>query len=122
MTIMDVKQALLDKRFRESLPEKLSSDIDKFLKNPNCACNHPIYRKIVAEVPDLLNQYYPDKNTDRLNDEINKANQNDWHVINCSVHELQNKLRELPPGRKQLDVARWEDQVTVIVNNLEIDF
>ena len=32
------------------------------------------------------------------------------------------KLRELGAGRKQIEVARWEDQVTVVVNHLEGHF
>jgi chemotaxis methyl-accepting protein methylase len=35
---------------------------------------------------------------------------------------LEKKLSKLGPGRKQLDVARWEDQVTVVINELDIVF
>ena len=35
-------------------------------------------------------------------------------------YDLEKKLRKLPPGRKQLDVSRWEDQVTIVVNELDI--
>jgi hypothetical protein len=40
-------------------------------------------------------------------------------VINCNVNELSEELRKLGPGRKQVDVARFQDQVTVIINHLE---
>jgi len=48
-----------------------------------------------------------------------KLTANDWQVINCGIHELHERLKSLGPGRKQLDVARFEDQVTVVVNHLE---
>jgi hypothetical protein len=44
--------------------------------------------------------------------------QNTWTVINCNIDELEKRLKALPPGRKQLELARYEDQVTVVVNEL----
>jgi hypothetical protein len=64
--------------------------------------------------------YYPGKEV-VSEAETNKNNimRNDWEVINCSIDELQNQLRKLRPGRKQLEVARFQDQVTVIINHLD---
>lgn len=121
VTVHDIKQALLDERFRASLPTDLSDDVSKFLKNPGCACNHPIYLKVMRKAGKQVAQYFPAK--EALNEEeiakTEKAATNQWEVINCNVNELIYKLRELGPGRKQLEVARWQDQVTVVVNHLE---
>lgn len=122
ISLVEIKHALLDHRFREKLPSEIEKEVTKFLNNPNCACNHPFYKKIASEFPDLLKEYYPNKEVDSLEKEIQEISKNDWHVINCSIHELQQKLRELPPGRKQLDITRWQDQVTVVINNLDLVF
>ncbi len=43
---------------------------------------------------------------------------NDFHVINCSIGEVEERIKRLPHGHKQIAIARYEDQVTVIVNIL----
>lgn len=123
ISLQDVKTALLDKRFRDTLPTELSEDIRKFLRNPGCACNHPIYKNVVVKAGPQLAAYYPTMEALRTEDveaEEAKLAQNSWTVINCSIHELRDRLRELPNGHKQLDIARWEDQVTVVVNELDL--
>ncbi len=122
ITVHDVKQALLDDRFRATLPPDLAEDVVKFLKNPGCACNHPIYLNVIRKASKQIAEYFPAKEEPDLVDiekETNRLSTNQWHVINCSVHELVHELRKLGPGRKQIDVARFEDQVTVVVNHLE---
>jgi hypothetical protein len=122
VSIHDIKQALLDERFRASLPEALAEDVQKFLKNPGCACNHPIYMNVMRKAGKQVAAYFPAKDTpdaEEMEKEIEKFAKNDWQVINCNVNELADELRKLGPGRKQLDVARWQDQVTVVVNHLE---
>ena len=120
ITLQDVKQALLDDRFRETLPENFKEDIKKFLDNPGCSCNHPIYRKVLKDASKQLALYYPSKEI--VEEEESNLLKNEWTVINCHINDLQKNLRRLGPGRKQLDVARWEDQVTVVVNELDIIF
>ena len=115
--LLDVKQALLDDRFRSTLPEELTLDVTKFLQNPGCACNHPIYRKVMQKASKQLAEYFPTKDTSEAEQE-ETVTKNEWSVINCSIQELAGKLRKLPPGRKQLDIARYEDQVTVVINDL----
>jgi hypothetical protein len=120
VTVHDIKQALLDERFRTTLPQELNDDIQKFLKNPGCACNHPIFLKVMKQAGTQVAAYFPTKEADAeaVEKDIRSA-ANRWQVINCSVEELQKKLQALGPGRKQLEIARWQDQVTVIVNHLE---
>jgi hypothetical protein len=122
ITIHDIKQALLDERFRSSLPEELSTDIANFLKNPSCSCNHPIYLNVLKKATKQLSEYFPSKEEPSLPDfekEIEQLSKNNWEVINCSVSELGDKLKDLGPGRKQLEIARWQDQVTVVINHLD---
>lgn len=122
VTVHDIKQALLDERFRASLPDELQDDVQKFLKNPGCACNHPIYIRVMKKARTQVSEYFPANETPS-EEEFEKENErlakNDWQVINCSIHELTEHLRNLGPGRKQLEIARWQDQVTVVVNHLE---
>lgn len=124
ISLHDVKQALLDDRFRDTLPEDLLQDVQKFLKNPGCACNHPIYIKVARLAGPQLSSYYPTKDVVPAEEveNLEKIAENDWEVINCGIHELGEKLRKLKPGRKQLDIARWQDQVTIVINHLGFDF
>lgn len=122
VTIHDIKQALLDERFRNALPDDLQEDVQKFLKNPGCACNHPIYMNVFKKAKKQLSEYFPNKDQVKDEDfekEIEKVATNNWQVINCGVNELIEELKKLGPGRKQLDIARFQDQVTVVVNHLD---
>lgn len=109
--ILDVKQAILgDSRFRELFPE-LKEDFDKILNNPSCACNKKMYHK-VFEYKDRLKKYFPDREIAKPE---NKP-QNYWSVINCKAIELQKILNNLHKhGRKQIAIARYEDQLTVVI-------
>jgi len=118
--LMEIKQALRDKRFRDTLPESLKQDVQKFLSNPGCACNLPIYQKVLKEARREVSAYFPNRAISNLEDEVKKLAENHWRVINCHVSELEQQLAKLPPGRKQLAIARHEDQVTVVVNDLEV--
>jgi hypothetical protein len=117
---MDVKQAMRDSRFRESLPSSMREDIQKYLNNPGCACNVPIYKKVMTEGKTQLQQYFPNRSVANLDEEAKKLAENHWRVINCKVDELEQQLKNLPLGRKQIAIARYEDMVTVIVNELDI--
>lgn len=119
ITLLDIKTALRDKKFREKLPESVLPDVQKFLNNPNCTCNFPIYEKIMREARSALEDYFPDKNYKPLDEKLDKLARNSWSVINCSIGELEGKLKGLRPGRKQIAITRYEDQVTVVINELE---
>lgn len=122
ITLTDVKRALKDSRFRSTLPKEMEKDLDEFLNNPGCACHVPLYRRIVKECKEQLQKYYPDLEVPNQEEELKKLAENNWSVISCHIDELETRLSKLGPGRKQLDVARWEDQVTVVVNDLDILF
>lgn len=120
VSLMDVKQALRDSRFRESLPESLKPDVQKFLSNPGCACNVPIYQRVLKEGAEQLRAYFPSRPIANLEEEVKSLAENHWRVINCKAADLEAQLKKLPPGRKQLAVARYEDEVTVVVNELDV--
>jgi hypothetical protein len=122
ITISDVKKALKDERFRDILPKNMEREIISFLDNPSCACHLPLYRRILKECGSQLSKYYPGMEVPDKDEEIIKMAENHWMVINCHIDELENRLKKLGPGRKQIDVARYQDQVTVVVNDLDIIF
>jgi hypothetical protein len=120
ISLIDVKQALKDPRFRDSLPLAVKEDVAKYLENPGCSCNLPIYRKLLKDCPNELVAYYPGREPENPDEEIRHLAANNWSVINCNVQELEKRLKALPNGRKQIAICRHEDQVTVVVNELDI--
>lgn len=116
---MDIKMALKDPIFRDSLPSELTSDIQKYLQNPGCACNLPIYQKIMKVAQMQLASYFPNKIIVTVEEEMQTLSKNNWTVINCHINEVQEKLKQLGPGRKQIALSRFEDQATVIINELD---
>jgi hypothetical protein len=122
ITILDVKSALKDSRFRLTLPKEYEKDIDEYLKNPNCPCHVPLYKKIIKECKEQLERYYPGREISSIQEEVSRIAENQWQVINCHIDELEPNLRKLGPGRKQISMARYEDQITIVVNHLDIVF
>jgi hypothetical protein len=120
--LLEVKKALKDSRFRLLLPKEMEKELDEFLNNPGCACHVPLYKKILKDCKEQLQKYYPNLIIPDQEQELKILSENHWSVINCHIDELEKKLRKLGPGRKQLDVARYEDQVTVVVNDLDVIF
>lgn len=49
--------------------------------------------------------------------EAGEANMN-WKIINTNKDDLINELRKLENNRKILTLTRWQDQITLIVNDL----
>jgi hypothetical protein len=122
ISLLDVKKALKDSRFRLSLPKEFEKDVEEFLDKPGCGCHVPLYKKILKECKEQLKNYFPNLEIADQTVELEKLAENNWTIINCHINELETKLNSLPPGRKQLDVARYEDQVTVVINDLDIIF
>lgn len=122
ISLKDIKEALKDSRFRDSLPISYQDDIVQYLHNPGCACNIPLYRKILKNCKEQINKYFPNCEIEDEDMLIEKMAENNWTVINCEANELEDKLKQLPPGRKQLAVARYENKITLIVNELDVIF
>jgi len=112
---LEIKQAILtDARFRNLFPE-LKNDMAEVLNNPSCGCNVPYYDKFF-KFKDRLAKYFSGREIKSPEEEVQELNQNHWNVINCSVDKLEEVLNKLHKvGHPQVAVARYEDQVTVIV-------
>ena len=119
VSLMDVKQALRDIRFREKLPDSFKEEIHKYQQNPGCACNVPLYKRIMTEAKDVLQNYYPNKSVVSLEEDAKKLADNNFSVINCHIKDLEENLKKLSIGRKQIAICRYEDQVTAIINELD---
>jgi hypothetical protein len=117
--LAEVKQALKDSRFRAMLPADLKG-ISTYLNNPGCPCNLDLFRDVLKNHREALSRYYPSRKVEDLSSKEIKIAQNYWSVINCSTEDLEDNLKKLPAGRKQLAITRYEDQVTVIINELDI--
>lgn len=119
LTRLDIKQAILtDHRFRELFPE-LNEDIAKVIQNPSCGCNIPIYDSFF-KYKDRLKKYFSLLEVKEDSERPNKNfdSQNRWNIINCKASELEDVLNKLHKiGRVQIAVARYEDEVTVVVND-----
>ena len=121
ITLLDIKHALQDSRFRESLPQEQFADmLREFHKNPGCPCNTKLYRRIIKECQPQIRQYFPHKEVIEIDEELKKLSENHWSVINCNINELEGRLKKLGPGRKQVEIARYEDNVTVVINEIDI--
>lgn len=117
--ILEVKQAFLsDTRFRELFPE-LREEMEKAIKNPTCACNRKLYDKFF-DFPERLAKYFPNREVESMQEQISTLAKNQFSVINCNIGELETRLKKLAPGRKQIAICRDGEQVTAIINELDI--
>ena len=119
VSLMDIKTAMKDEKFRATLPESLAPEVQKFVNNPSCSCNVPVYKKIIKEAKEQVLAYFPEKEIMSQEEEIERLSKNNWRVINCSIGDLEKELKKLPAGRKQIAMSRYEDQVTIVVNELD---
>ena len=135
LSLLDIKNAMKDDAFVSKLPESLSVDVARVRSNINCGCNMKFFERLIAEAPDVLQQYFPDKNIVKIEQQVppqpqpeNTVQQqsepprivNNWSVISCNIMELEARLQEFREGRKQVTLSRYEDQVTVVINSLDL--
>jgi hypothetical protein len=122
VTIMDLKQALWDKRFQDLFPES-AEQIKSFLKDPGCGCNMTFLRSLL-KYKDRLQSYFPTKEviTPEEEEAERKAVRNDWKVINCNVFNLNDRLKEVPKGKRMMAASRFRDKITVVVNDIDAIF
>jgi hypothetical protein len=97
----------------------LYEDIKKYEENPDCPCNWNIYKNVIKHASKELKAYWGEGEVVNVDDLV-KPLENNFSVINCKISELESKLKALPMGRKQLAMARYQDEITVIVNELDI--
>ena len=118
--LKDVKMALGDTRFRETLPQEMKMEVAKYLQNPTCNCNFTFLLNLLKNCRKQLSDYFPGKEVASEDEEMSKLAQNHWTVINCNKDELEDRMRALPPGRKQIAIARYMDEVTVLINEIDV--
>jgi hypothetical protein len=119
ISLLDIKTAMKDENFRSKLPESLNPEVQKFINNPSCSCNVPLYKKIIKEAKDQVLEYFPGKSVMSQEEEAEQLAKNNWRVVSCSIGDLEKEMKKLPAGRKQISMSRFEDQVTVIINELD---
>lgn len=118
ISIKEVREALKNSDFRKSLPPELKNDVQKYEQNPNCPCNMQIYRNILKIAGEQLKAFYPSQEVMDEKD-LPFVQENNFTVINCKTTELEQELKKLGVGRLQISAARYENDVTVIVNHLD---
>lgn len=114
--IASIKKALRSHGFRNNYPE-LKEDIDAYIKNPDCKCNIPLYNAILSDLPRLKKWFGEEAVVVEppLSEEPDQINQ--WQVFNCHIDDLESFMQGLSHGPKQIAIARFEDQITIIVND-----
>jgi hypothetical protein len=117
--LLDIKAALQDERFRDTLPEEMKKAF-KDMSCSSCPANTSFYQRILLECRSQLQEYFPAREVANIKEENKKLAENHWTIINCHIDDLESNLKKLPPGRKQLDLSRYDDQVTVIINEIDI--
>lgn len=121
-TIIDgerIRHATKKASFRNLFPE-LKERFDAYIQKPGCgACWRDLLEGIL-EREDMLREYFGDVEIQVERPEARPENRGGFHVIpDVSIYDLEDALNKLPPGPKQIQAARYEDRITVIVNVLE---
>lgn len=120
--LKEIKEAVKDERFLDSLPSEFKEDIIKYKNNPSCNCNTDFYKKIFSNCKKQLKQYFPHLEvSEDLNTSSRIEQLNDWSVINCHIDDLNKELKKIRHGKKQIAIARYEDQVTVVINEVKLN-
>jgi hypothetical protein len=102
MTMIEIKERLAsDAAFRSLFPE-YKEEIDDFLLDTSCACHASLYRKI--------SKVYDEKIHNR---------KFVFKVINCHTDELEEILQTIPKNSKIESMARYENQITIIIRFLQ---
>ena len=115
LNLLDLKQAIWDSRFRDLFPE-MKDQFERYLKDPGCACNVGFLKGLMRE-GERLKQYFPTKEMVTTEEEVDGA-ANDYVVINCPVEQLQDRLRTYPKTKRMVAAARWQNRVTVVLNDV----
>ena len=134
ITIADIKSALNDAAFRETLPPELNEDVAKYMQNPGCGCNVKVFQKMLTVANQQFAAYFPAKNVVKALEHyaqqaatqpqqppkpitVPAPMMRTRHVVfNCHVDELQVKLDQLSSmeNRTNVTISRSGDMVTAV--------
>lgn len=112
----ELRKALWKAEFRALFPE-LKDGIHQFLSNPNCKCNAPLFNSLL-QARDRLEQYFGPEIEVVEQPVTEEEVRTRTFVINTSIDLLEKELRRLPVGPKHISLARFEDQITAVVQLL----
>lgn len=106
-TLHDLKSALFDEKFQHLFPE-FKEQIKLFLKDSNCSCNIGLLKQLL-KYKERIKQYFPNKQI---------IQKDSWKVINCNIYDLDQKLKELPKGKKMMAISRFREEITIVLNDI----
>ena len=119
ITAEDLKRASKKGDFRKLFPE-LRAQFDGYIQKPGCGhCAAQLISGLMG-FQDRLQTYFGEVDFDVAPPEsFDPVGAMNFSVINCSIPELEDRLNALPVAAYQITVARYEDQVTAIINRLD---
>lgn len=93
--LLEVKKAMKDSRFRDSLPLEMKDDVAKYLQNPGCTCNVPFFKKLLQLAVPQLKEYYG--NGSEINEQEATLLENLDKVAGDTLSEPKRQLSTPPP-------------------------
>lgn len=119
ITAEDLKNAAKKGEFRNKFPE-LKGEFNDFIQKTGCAhCARKMIEGLMV-YEDRLRDHFGDVEFDVAPPEaFDPVGANNFTVINCLTSELEDRLNALPAAAYQITVARYEDQITAIINRLD---
>lgn len=113
-------------QFRDLFPD-MAEKFSEYFKNPSCPCNYGLVQHVVSDGTALERWFKRpvmlDDNLRAMSEKLmmrhGPGGQREFWVLNTTTDKLQSELDSLPPGPKTFAIARWQDQVTVVIQDLE---
>lgn len=100
---------------------ELEQRIKKLPSNKRIVAASRFKDRITAIVNDV--EIYLHINSKSVEDKVKQKESGlNWKVINTTTHELINELNKLPVGRKMLTLTRFQDKVTLLINDTGVLF
>ena len=112
-----LKKQFYDPAFRALFPD-LGEHFSKFFQKPGCKCNGYLYIQIIKNLDKLTEWFGQDIELDQVLSGM-VAGKNEWTVISGTIDEMEDILNALPRGPKTFAVARWENQLTIVIRDLD---
>lgn len=98
----------------------LGDNIKQFPKGKRLVCASRFKDKITIvlnDVESLMISAPMSGNAEELMNSL-KENKMNWKVINTTIYDLEKDLNKISLGRKTIQISRYNDQVTAVINDL----